>query len=480
MAPGGLARRVREHLEDVRLLGGGRIGRVRGHEGTGLVPDLLPLALDCVRVVYVHRFPGLETEKPLVREAVRKLRGGPPRSLPRLQKELVHLPLSLAARPRCCQRRRRAHRAAYARGCARLVLAGDRGGTRERWLVGAPRVQERRCASRNPPPTPMRPSLPPNPFHGCDETAPRSCLPFHRQNRRVLELYPDTAWIDGDSLVLGELGARELLAAHGSPLVVYDEATLRASARAYRAAAPDAFVSYGTKAFPNVALLRLLAGEGIGADVSTLGELRFAQAAGIAGDRIVVHGNNKSDDELSAAAEAGALVVLDSLEEIERARAAGVTRTLIRVTPGIEADTHEHIRTGHHGSKFGLPPDDALEAIRRAPEAEGIHAHVGSQLLDTGAALMAVDWLASFAARARAETGWQLRTIDLGGGLGVATSSDDPQLGIEPFVRALVAELQRACDLHGLGRPQVMLEPGRSLVGRAGVTLYTVGSVKRA
>src|SRR5262249_5429328 len=203
--------------------------------------------------------------------------------------------------------------------------------------------------------------------------------------------------------------APALVAAHGSPLVVYDEATLRANARAYRAAAPGALVVYGTKAFPNVALLRVLAEEGVGADVSTLGELRFAQEAGIAGEETVVHGNNKSDEELAAAAAAGALVVVDSLEEVDRAREAGATRTLVRVTPGVEADTHEHIRTGHHGSKFGLPPEDALEALRRAPETEGIHAHVGSQLMDTGAALMAVDWLATFAARARAETGWEAR-----------------------------------------------------------------------
>ena len=115
----------------------------------------------------------------------------------------------------------------------------------------------------------------------------------------VLQLFPDTAAIDGGALTLGGIAAAELVAAHGSPLVVYDEATLRASARAYRSAAPDAFVAYGTKAFPNVALLRLLAEEGVGADVSTLGELRFAQRAGITGDRLVVHGNNKSDEELA-------------------------------------------------------------------------------------------------------------------------------------------------------------------------------------
>jgi diaminopimelate decarboxylase len=296
----------------------------------------------------------------------------------------------------------------------------------------------------------------------------------------VLGLFPETARIDDGELALGGVPASALLRAHGSPLVVYDEATLRTQARAYREAAPGAFVCYGTKAFPSVALLRLFTEEGLGADVSTLGELRFALAAGVPGDRLVMHGNNKSDAELTAAAAARALVVLDSLEEIDRARTASAARCLVRVTPGIEADTHEAVRTGHHGSKFGLPPEDALEALRRFPAAEGLHVHVGSQLLDVGAALMAVDWMATFAARARAELGWELRTIDLGGGLGVATAPDEPRLEVREFVAGLVTELERACDLHRLGRPQLILEPGRSLVARAGVTLYTVGSVKRA
>ncbi len=296
----------------------------------------------------------------------------------------------------------------------------------------------------------------------------------------MLGLFPDTARIDGGELALGGLPVSALLREFGSPLLVYDEATLRTRARTYREAAPDASVCYGTKAFPSVALLRLFAEEGLGADVSTLGEIRFALAAGVPGGGLVMHGNNKSDDELRAAVAAGAVVVIDSLEEIERARAAGAARCLIRVTPGIEADTHEAIRTGHHGSKFGLPPEDALEALRRFPKAEGLHVHVGSQLLDIGAALMAVDWMATFAARARAELGWELRTIDLGGGLGVPTAPDEPGLEVHEFVAGLLAELERALDLHGLGRPQVILEPGRSLVASAGVTLYTVGSVKRA
>ncbi len=293
-------------------------------------------------------------------------------------------------------------------------------------------------------------------------------------------LFPDTARLDDGRLSIGGIAASELVREHGSPLLVYDEATLRARARAYREAAPEATVVYGTKAFPNLAVMRILAEEGIGADVSTLGELRFAEAARITGDRLVFHGNNKSDEELAAAAAAGALVVVDSLEEVDRARDTGATRTLIRVTPGIEADTHESIRTGHHGSKFGLTPDDSLEAIRRNPETEGLHVHIGSGLRDLAAARMTVDWIAAFAARARDALGWKLRTLDLGGGLGVAATAEEAELSIEEFAGGLLAELGRACAQEGLAPPHVILEPGRSLTARAGVTLYTVGSVKTA
>ena len=131
-------------------------------------------------------------------------------------------------------------------------------------------------------------------------------------------------------------------------------------------AVPEALVVYGTKAFPNVAVMRLLAEEGLGADVASLGELAFARRAGIEGDRLIVHGNNKSDEELRAAAEAGALVAIDALDEPARAAEAGVRRVLVRVTPGVEAETHEAIRTGHRGSKFGLDADEALVAIAAA------------------------------------------------------------------------------------------------------------------
>jgi diaminopimelate decarboxylase len=299
----------------------------------------------------------------------------------------------------------------------------------------------------------------------------------------MLDLFPLSATVEESELAIGGVRAAELAARFGTPLVAYCERTLREQARAYRRAAPDATVVYGSKAFPNVALLRLFSEEGLGADVATLGELGLARRAGV--EPLIVHGNNKSDEELRAAAEAGAwLVVLDALDEVERAAAAGVRRVLVRVTSGIEADTHEAVRTGYHGSKFGLPPEDAIEAIRRAVavglDAAGLHVHIGSQLLEVHAARMTVEWLAAFAAACRAELGWTPSVIDLGGGLGVRHVEDEEAPSVEEFVGELLRRLERAWTLHDLPQPRVVVEPGRSLVGRAGVTLYRVGVVKRA
>jgi diaminopimelate decarboxylase len=296
----------------------------------------------------------------------------------------------------------------------------------------------------------------------------------------INELLPDTAAVTHGELSLGGIDASELVREFGTPLVVYDEETLRSQARAYLAAAPGALVVYGTKAFPSIAVLKLLAEESVGADVSTVGELEFALRAGILGAQLVIHGNNKEDELLHRATEVGALIVLDSLDELERAGALGGSRFLIRVTPGIEADTHEAVKTAHHGSKFGLPPEDAVEAIRRLPQAAGLHVHVGSQLMHFGASLMTVDWIAGFAARLRAELGWTPRTIDLGGGLGVRHVVEEPSFTIAEFVGGMVGELERSFRLQGLDAPELILEPGRSLVSRAGVTLYTVGVVKKA
>jgi diaminopimelate decarboxylase len=296
----------------------------------------------------------------------------------------------------------------------------------------------------------------------------------------MLELFPLSARVADGELSLGGVPASRLAAEHGTPLLVYCEETLRAQARAYRAAAPDALVVYGTKAFANVEVLRVLAGEGIGADVSTLGELAFALRAGIPGERLLFHGNNKSDEELRAAAEADATVVIDAPDEPARAAAAGVRRVLVRLTPGVEAVTHEAIATAHDSSKFGLAQDDALAAIDVARglglEVTGIHFHVGSQLAQIDESLVAVDRLAAFCGQARTELGWTPSVVDLGGGLGVRHNRDEHPPEIGAWVPPLLERLHERWP-----EPvQVVLEPGRSLVSRAGVSLYRVGVVKES
>src|SRR5262249_55536384 len=168
--------------------------------------------------------------------------------------------------------------------------------------------------------------------------------------------------------------------------------------------------------------------------------------------------------------------------EADRAVAAGVKRALVRVTPGIDPDTHDAIKTGHRGSKFGLPPDEALRLVAHARdlglEVEGLHVHLGSQLLDVSPARFSVDWLAGFAAECRSELGWTPAVVDAGGGLGIRYVETDRAPSIHDFVRTVVDRVERAWTLHALPTPRLVLEPGRSLVGEAGVTLYRVGVVK--
>src|SRR5436190_19409991 len=295
----------------------------------------------------------------------------------------------------------------------------------------------------------------------------------------VIDLFPDSAAIDAGELTIGGLRVGALADEFGTPLVVYCEQTLRARAHGYRESAREAVTLYGSKAFPNAALLTLFAELGLGADVSTLGELELALRAGVPAERIVVHGNNKSDEELRRAAEADVwLVVLDAADEAVRAATAGVERVLVRVTPGIDPDTHDAIKTGHRGSKFGLPPDQALRLIEQARELEldvkGLHVHLGSQLLDVSPARFSVDWLAGFAAECRSELGWTPAVIDAGGGLGIRYVPTDTAPSVDEFVRTVADRLERAWSLHSLPGPQLVLEPGRSLVGEGGVTLYRV------
>ncbi len=300
----------------------------------------------------------------------------------------------------------------------------------------------------------------------------------------MLDLFPDSARIEQRELELGGLASAELAERFGTPLVVYCEDTLRQQARALRrAAGAGGRVFYGTKAFPNVAVLRLFREEGVGADVAAAGELAFARAAGLSGDELVVHGNNKDAALLADAAAEGACVVLDAPDEAELASAAGVERALVRVTLGVDADTHEAIVTGHHGSKFGLPPPQAevviKDALGRGIDVLGVHVHVGSQLADFTAQAETIRRLAAFAAACRASLGWEARVANLGGGFGIRHHPDDEVPDAAELAATAAATARCAFAEGGLSEPAVWLEPGRCLVGRAAVTLYRVGSVKR-
>jgi diaminopimelate decarboxylase len=256
----------------------------------------------------------------------------------------------------------------------------------------------------------------------------------------------------------------------GTPAYVYAEDDMRARARAYtaafRARTEHFEVIYAGKAFPCAAVFRLFADAGLGADVASGGELHLALAGGFDASRLYMHGNNKSRAELDYAIERGVgHIVVDSFDEVERLRGRP-QRVLVRVTPGIKPSTHTYIQTGQVDSKFGFAVEDvprAVEACREAGlELCGLHAHIGSQIFELGVFERIAEVLSRLG-------DWPL--LNLGGGLGIAYTADDEPPSIEDYVDAL---LRRAPE--GV---TVLSEPGRSLVGNAGVTIYTVGTVKR-
>ncbi len=307
------------------------------------------------------------------------------------------------------------------------------------------------------------------------------------------QILPATADSANGVLRIGGVSVRELADGFGTPLIAYDAADVRARARAWREAAAtlpnSATLAYATKAFSSIGMLQLLAREGFGADVSSLGELEVARRAGVDPARSVLHGNNKSRAELEAALDWGiGLVVVDAPSELALLEHVAATRgrsqaILVRVNPDIEVETHRYISTSHAGSKFGVPGDVAAQMLERAEasphlDARGVHVHLGSQLLDVDPWTRVLDWLADWAVALRERSGIAIDVLDVGGGLGIAyTEAQDPPAPAA-VVTAISDALSRTWSDHGLQLPHVVLEPGRSIVGPAAVTIYTVGVVK--
>jgi len=271
----------------------------------------------------------------------------------------------------------------------------------------------------------------------------------------------------------------------GTPLFLYDEDALRDRCRRY--AAHFDRVAYGAKAFLCLAMARLVDEEGLSLDVATGGELHVALEAEFPAGRIVMHGNNKSDEELAAALDAGVgRIVIDSFDEVDRLAALAGERgvqpsVLVRVTPGVEAHTHEFIETGTERSKFGFTVSQgvAREAVERVSASSslrlvGLHCHIGSQIYVLDSFVRAIDVVVRLAA----ESGLAMEELNIGGGLGARYLVDDPVVEIATYASVVRGALRDSCAAHGVEEPVLIVEPGRSIAAAAAITLYRVGTVK--
>lgn len=289
-------------------------------------------------------------------------------------------------------------------------------------------------------------------------------------------------------LIVGDVDVCDLADRVGTPFVLFDRASFEERARAYCSAIPPERVLYAGKAFLSVALCELLDDLNLGLDVCSGGELATAVRAGFPCGRILFHGNNKSFNELLAARDAGiGRVVVDCFEEIELLERVGIhAKLLVRVTPGVEAHSHEYVQTGKEDSKFGFSLAEgsalnAIGAVDKVPGCDfvGLHAHVGSQMFGLEALEVAIARLAKLARRARDTFGISVSELNVGGGLGIAHTSIETQPDLAQSAARLVSVAGTHFSAHDLPQPAVFVEPGRSLVGPCAVSVYRVGVVKR-
>ncbi|MFC8042785.1 diaminopimelate decarboxylase [Nocardia sp. NPDC057353] len=297
---------------------------------------------------------------------------------------------------------------------------------------------------------------------------------------------PDTHYDTEGGITLGGVALTELADRFGTPCYVLDEAEIRRRCRAYLTTFPEATVVYAAKALLTRAVAEWVTEEGVGLDVCSGGELAIALAAGVAPERIVLHGNGKTMDELRTAVRARVgRIVVDSTAEITLLSAlpAHDQRLLLRLAPGIEAGGHPAIRTGGSDHKFGLSGTAVGEAVQRIGRSGGLrlvglHCHLGSQIHDPDHYGEAVRRLVARMAAIRDEHGLLLTELDLGGGHAVAYRPGDAELNLAELADVLADALDVACARHRFPRPRLLLEPGRAIVARAGVTLYRVLAVK--
>ena len=308
-------------------------------------------------------------------------------------------------------------------------------------------------------------------------------------------LFPVTAEVnDRDHLVLGGCDSADLASEFGTPLYVYDETTLRRACQEYVGEFgrryPGTKIVYACKAFINQALARLFDEEGLGLDVVSGGELAVARAVDFPPERVYFHGNNKAPAELAMALDYGiGCIVVDSFQELDlldelAGSRSRVQEVLVRVSPSVNPHTHEYTTTGILDSKFGfsIETGDAERAVRQALEARnldvlGLHFHLGSPIFELEPYSIAVDTVLTFATRFQGD-GLRLREFGVGGGFAIGYVRTQPPPAVGDYAEVITSTLKRRASDLGLGEPRLVVEPGRSITGPAGVALYTVGAIK--
>ncbi len=299
-----------------------------------------------------------------------------------------------------------------------------------------------------------------------------------REAASLVELFPRGTTVDERGVVIAGCAATDLAREYATPALVIDESALRRRARAYAEGLAQRWtnsrVVWASKSLPCTAVYRVMAEEGLGVDVAGGGELVMALAAGVEPSRLVLHGNAKTDAEIAMALAAGVgTIVIDNVDDIERLErlATGEQGVLVRVTPGVRPATHAAISTGQAASKFGVGVSDAPRVVERLRASrwlrlDGLHVHIGSQILETEPFERAVEALAPLG---------EFATYDLGGGLGARYTYDDHPPTLDEYLDALVGAARRVLPPTA----RLLIEPGRSMIAETGVTLYTVVSVKR-
>lgn len=311
----------------------------------------------------------------------------------------------------------------------------------------------------------------------------------------IMYLHGTSSINEQGHLAIGGVDVAQLKAQYGTPLYIVDEQLVRERSRqymeAFRASGLNFQVAYASKAFCVMAMCRLVEQEGLSLDVVSDGELYTALQAGFPAQRIHFHGNNKTPDELEMALDANiGCFVVDNFNELHLLNAMAKERgvhvnVLLRVTPGVEAHTHEYISTGQTDSKFGFDIGNgtAYEAVQLASDAEGlnllgVHSHIGSQIFEVEGFQMAVERVAQFAAQVKQQQGVCFKVVNLGGGFGIRYTEGDTPLAVSQYVKAITDSVKQYFAGLYEELPEIWVEPGRSIIGDAGTTLYTIGSVK--